>query len=439
MSQDLKHFDQSKISFEPGEAPRSAWGTPAHLTPLIDLPVVTRVTPVEQSAYEDFSRRYSALWNEALDPIALRLQLDQVGGKKQLAAKLRVLPLVNDSDYRQVLEVVGRSKLTPGEPPNGVRLLFSIAKDSELHRTATQTALSLLGTELKLDWLGDYGMLGCFDRNEIANVFADELGPRPGTHASGDELQRLRQLPVYAALSVKKRSAAALLLTILRAKLGGELGEFKDVGEYKGAKLVQVTVDRSLELFYALSDRGLYFATQPWVIRKLIDSEANVLAKASTPSRKSGTPSLHDGTGQFVLDLRGAAQGGLATTLAWALERHNSQELDTSSAEPLLLGAPSVRGNAQAYNQLALNYLGTVPLTTESVPFELDAYGVKDPVRGTRVEPRWPKPPVAGSSAAMVLSTLEFFRTQLGFDDEPTPPGSEPLQSLTVNLNVGRR
>lgn len=435
---DLVHFDKSPISFQPGAAPRSSFGMPAHLTPLIDSPALTKVTPQEQAAYEEFSERYSRLWSDALDPIALRITLAEVSGKKQLEAKLRVLPLVNDSDYRQILEVVGQSKLTPGEPSGGVRVLFSIARDSELHRSATQASRSLLGTELKLDWLGDYGMLGCLDRNEVANVLADKLNPK-GSHSSDeDDVEKLRQLPIYAALAVRKRTAAALLLTMLRAKLAGEVGEFNDVEEYKGAKIVQVTIDRSLDLFYALSDKGLYFATQPWVIRQLIDTENQVLdsrtqvEKAKVPKQGPG------GTGQFVLDVRAKQHGGLATALGWAFEHHAATELNTSSAEPLLLGAPSVRGNPSAYRQLAMNYLGTVPLTPEATPFELDAYGIKDPARGTRVEPTWPKPPVAGSSAAKVLAALELFRAQLGFDAEPTPAGAEPLQSLVVNMSIRR-
>src|SRR5258705_8539759 len=44
---ELKHLDGARIDWAPGSAPRSSWGTPAALEPLIDLPAVTKASAAE--------------------------------------------------------------------------------------------------------------------------------------------------------------------------------------------------------------------------------------------------------------------------------------------------------------------------------------------------------------------------------------------------------
>ena len=70
-NEELKHANGTPIAWRPGETPRSAWGTPSALTPLIDLSTPDTVTEPEKVAYERFSRTYESYWSGYIDPAML--------------------------------------------------------------------------------------------------------------------------------------------------------------------------------------------------------------------------------------------------------------------------------------------------------------------------------------------------------------------------------
>ncbi len=447
LTSDLKHFDGSQISFAPGKAPRSPWGTVASATPLIDLAEPKLVTASEQDAYQRLVQNYQRRWSEALDPIALRVRLDRIEDKQQLTANLRVLPLINDREYREVAELVGNLKLDPGQARHGARILFAIAEDSELRRELTRGSRGLLGKELKLDWLGHYGMVGILDRTELPNALAGtDLAPEPPSARAErrDELDVLRELPLYAALAVKKRASAALLLTFLRTRFD-DLGAFKTEKSHRGYDIVSVTIERELQFYYALSDHALYLSLKPWVIEQLLDDEsAGQMPKALNAEQQTeaDSPKLmgKDSSGQFVLDVRAKPNAGLQTAISWLFEAQSHSDTARADAAMLLLGAPSTQQDPGAYERLSLNYLGAIPLTVDGKPFVWRDTGVADPLRGNDLESTWPELPIAGSPSAKVLEALEHFRAQLGFDLEPgVDRRGRPRRSLSATVQVQRR
>jgi hypothetical protein len=277
-------------------------------------------------------------------------------------------------------------------------------------------------------------MVGVLDRPELANALhragiAPEIADRETE--SADETAALMELPVYAAISVKQRAAAAIVLTYLRGKFAGD-AKFDHHGEYRGQSIVRASVDREVSLYYTLSDHALYVALQPWVIETLLDEE-----QAGGLPRKPATD--EEPPGQATFEVKATPNGGLVTALQWLFEREANADEARHAAETLLIGAPSTRADRARYEALSLAYLGAIPFTIDAKPFELRASGASDPLRGNPFERSYPNLPVVGSPAAAVLDALAFFRTQVGFDREPMPRGAPEERSLSVRMTIGRR
>lgn len=77
------------------------WGSLYSLKALSDVPI-RKVSKEEKVDYDRFRRGYSRFWTRFFDPIALSFLLDD-----QLYSHLVVKPLINNSEYRQMLEFTG--------------------------------------------------------------------------------------------------------------------------------------------------------------------------------------------------------------------------------------------------------------------------------------------------------------------------------------------
>ncbi|HET6584969.1 MAG TPA: hypothetical protein VFG69_16045, partial [Nannocystaceae bacterium] len=88
---ELQHGDGTAIAFTPGQPARSTWGRPGDLTPLVDLPPVTKVTAQEKDAYATFTRGYQEYWRNFIDPVAVRLDLEEHDGVERAIVDIRVL------------------------------------------------------------------------------------------------------------------------------------------------------------------------------------------------------------------------------------------------------------------------------------------------------------------------------------------------------------
>ncbi|MEM1030092.1 MAG: hypothetical protein AAGN82_07065 [Myxococcota bacterium] len=430
-SSDLRHFDGEAISFAPGSAPRSVWGRPGALTPLLDLPDPARVTTVEAAAYQTFVNNYEGLWSEAIDPIALRVNV--APSRRSIRADLRVLPLVRNSEYDDLREMVGEQRIAAPRRADGLRAVVALDRRSQLRAEISSFAVDMLGMRLDLDWVGDFAMVGVLDRPELANALrrAGMAPERPDPEASADEWEALSMLPIYAAVGVSSRSAAAVFITALRLRWGAD-AKYTRYGERHGTSIIRAEIDRDVAIHYALSDRALYVALQPWVLERLLDDEA----QEGAPSRAASATAP---TRQVLFDAYARPGGGLMTAIHWMFEAQAAPSRARGAATMLLLGAPSTRGRVAAYTKLALAYLGAVPLTVDATPFALTPAGVVGPKRGNRHRKIWPVVPVPGSPAQHVLDTLAGIRAEMSFDAEPTPPGAPNAQSLSVQVTIDRR
>jgi hypothetical protein len=460
-SAELQHQGGAHIAWAPGVAPRSLWGTPAALEPLIDLPPVTKVSTAERDSYAEFAQAYQRRWSEYIDPIALRLSSARRAGGKGLHAEMRVLPLVPADEASRF--DVGDGRVAPGELASGARFSLGIGAQSSLRRELSGFLAwaSGRGPGIQLDWLGDYAMVGVADRSELlkASRFsrqtrdmpverpasAEELGHED---APRDDLAVLPGLPAYAVVGLRSRVAAAVALTAVRQVVDGVapgVVEWAPFASYRGVEVVRVLGrDRGHEvaIYYALAGDALVITFNRSVMRTLIeqalDGKLPVQGKAAAAAAH-GHPTTE---AQVVFELAPSKKGSLRTVLSWALARAAQEGTGhaRAEAEAVLRGVPESAHKPERSAELSRAYLGTTPLTPDGRRYWLSPEGISDPLRGTAYAPEWPALPTPESSAEQLLTALSRLRSDLAFDEEPELATNVPrLRSLRARLDLWLR
>jgi hypothetical protein len=437
---ELVHHDGGAITWRPGEAPRSSWGTPSALTPLIDLPAVVTVSPAERDAYDRFVATYQSYWKRYIDPIAIRVAITG----DALTIDTRVLPLIDDSEYRKLAMVVGDARVLAPPIDTGARAVFGLGQSAVSE--ASRDLRYLLRGLPDLKWLGDWVAIGVEDRPQVATAIAihGEVPQRsdPGAYHDRRDRSELIHLPVYAAVGIRDRAAAALFLVGIRkfaedavpnVLAWGEVARTHDVA------IVRIAAKddsfQGLTLYYAFVKAALVVSLDEHTIRRQIDA----MIAGHGPGAAPAAPAKQDGP-QLVLDAAGASGGPLWRSAAWLLEvpARKAAERSVATAEAVFYGAPEVAGNPARARELALRIFGAIPQTADGRAFELGPEGVRDPVRGSRFAPAWPELPVAGSPIARLLAAIARARCEISFDAEPTT-GAQAEQSLHLRLTLGTR
>jgi len=449
----LKHGAGASIDWRPGEAARSSWGTPSALTPLIDLPAPDAVTESERAAYERFSRTYETYWSHYIDPASLRLAWN---GAETLTADLRVLPLIDGTQYRDLVELSGQARVKVPPPADGMRAVLGIGPMAGLRRELSELGRGALRRQgLKFDFLGDWAIVGMADRPRVAEVvrrLRPGLLERPESSEREpiDEMAEAARAPAYAAIGIRSTSGAALALTGLR-KLAestfGDMLSWSDAGAERGATIVRVRIGNSaaralpqadrapseIVLFYALLEKTLVISLDEQVARRLIGE----FADGRAPVAKTGG----DGA-QLVFDLAGSKEGALFTVLGWLLSEQlvRAGEPARAHAEALLRGAPEYAADAAKIHTLSLAYFGAAPVPPYGGSYALGPDGVSDPVRGTASSPKWPTLPVSGSLVDTLLRAVGRVRSEIAFDSEGRDAKTgRTMQSLHVRTSIGLR
>jgi hypothetical protein len=441
---DLAHAGGARIDWQPGGAARSEWGSPAALEPLIDRPPVQRATRSERAGYESFARSYESLWSDKIDPVAVRVTPSTLAGQPGLSVDMRVLPLLR-TEYRDLTSTVGDARLTVPHLPSGLRFVLGIGKDASIRRELTQEGRSFAGRQLTFDWIGDYALAGVANRNEFANavhvMLSDALEAPPSTpRPPQDDDALLANLPVYAAIGVKSRLGAAVVLTALR-ELAREAAPGAAVWDsappYRGNEVVKITVRDggiSVALYYSLLERALVASLNEGALHTAIDQLLDA-PPTQAPEQTQEQPS------QAVLDIGGDRGSPLYLAALWLTKAKAFDQGYGSAmiAEAVLRGAPDVASEPARARELMKAYFGVVAVTADGHDYVLAPEGVKDPIRGTPNAPSWPELPVPGSASDRVLSRLAHLRTGLSFDTEPGSTPGAPLQSLHARLEIGLR
>jgi hypothetical protein len=454
---ELRHQDGARIEWAPGAAPRSSWGSPATLEPLIDLPAVTKVSVAERDSYARFAEQYRWRWSQYVDPIALRLSQHKRGGGTSLHAEMRVLPLV-PADQAAKFDLGGDGHIAPSELASGVRFSMGIGQNAELRRTLTMGLGWLTGgdSRFKLDWLGSYAMVGAVDRNELLPAVRRSAGhdlrelerPLTAQDMAGDEtiregLEDLQSLPVYAAIGLKSKVAVAVALTAARRKLEESAPgavEWGPFAEHRGVQVVRIVGKddgQAIALYYAIAADSLLITFNRSVMRTLIEQAMDgKLPDQSTPAAKLAKE------GQVVLELAPNKKGALRTIASWlvAAGARSVARRARLSAEVVLRGVPESAHKADRSAELLRLYLGSSPVSPDGRRYFLSPEGIVDPVRGTAHAPEWPAIPTPGSSVERVLAAFGRVRSDLSFDEEPELVKGQPrLRSLRARVDLWLR
>lgn len=449
--EELVHFDASAITMSGTRAPFSNWGTAAHLRPLLELPELQLVSEQEAHAYEQFRSSYEAEWGDVMDPIAVRLWVSK--DKKQVNAKVRVLPVARSGEYGSLLSFAGAERVKPGEGPAGVRFILAIGEDSMLRREGNGLSSTFLNNPSFLDWVGEYAYVGLADQPAIAEALRPSLAPHhePSQLPELDGAEAALQMPFYASLAIKSRAAASLALAFLHEKfLRDESSlEHLTLKPYRKLPVWKLSYSDGADrysIFYSLGERALFFSLKEDVLRDLLDREAKGLEPKS--SGTAGGNSQRRGAGgrafgpqdtldqvQFQAALQVLKGGGLYTALAWLLD-YEPMESPSFQLASEVYGA---WGNRDApVTQAFYDYCGEEPVTQDGRRFEWSASGVLDPARGGEFVYRWPRLPDPESHIGKILNSISKISTSLGVEQEA--PGQETeQQSLSIELDVTKR
>jgi hypothetical protein len=461
---ELKHHDGARIDWVPGAAPRSTWGSPAALEPLIDLPVVAKVSTAERDGYAQFAQQYQWRWGQYIDPIALRVSSSRRGEGRSLHAELRVLPLV-PAESAAKYDVSGDGRVAPAELSSGARFTLAIGKYGYL-RDGLGGLLSAVsrGGELKLDWLGDYAMLGFADRSELLVAARSARGARElpierpasaeemGRSSSGrDELDLIAGLPVYAVVGLRSRVAAAVALAAARhlaESTAPGAFDWSPFAAHRGVEVVRILAKergREIALYYAMAGDVLLITLNRSVMRGLIEQALD--GKLPAQNLAASTRSKD---GQAVFELAPLKKGPLRSILssALAMAALETARSSRSAAEAVLRGVPESAHRPDRSAELSSVYFGAIPVTPDGRRYALAPEGIVDPLRGSQHAPEWPPLPTAESSADRVLSALVRLRSDLSFDEEPQLSGAPApgpgvvaprLRSLRARLDLTLR
>lgn len=447
---ELRHQGGEPIAFEPGGVARSAvWGSPDALTPLLDLTAPTLVTEAERNAYDGFARGYQDYWRQFIDPIAIRLDLEDDGDHSTATIDVRVLPLIEGTDYGDIEEIVGTERIAVPAIDDGLQAVWAVGADSGLRRDLDRSATMLSGkADIGLGWLGDWVMVGTLDRRSLVDMLAaveeDIQLPAPRDENKKQDLelaQRAGRLPVYAAAHVRNPAALVGTLTAIRAtvnEVSPGMVQWGEHARHRDQAIVRVGVDpkapgefgefaEALALYYVQAGDALILALDPEVLKTLIDR----VLDGGSPKRGV------DGGPQFVLEGRLVKERAGWTALAWALQgqANRTQGAARSAAEILLRGDPSITTPEQLVAR-GRAYFGAYPVSASGrSDFVLTPHGASDPVHGSAIAPAFPELPVEQSPIATLMDRLTGMRATVAFDREPAKL-EQPARSLHTQIQV---
>jgi len=288
------------IASEPSLA---AYGTLAFLTPIAELPFLS-ATPAESEAYANFRTDYQKGWRRYFDPAAVRLSL----GPTTLSADLTVMPLLIESDYRDLVDIAKGAAIGEhdGDRHDGTLLHVAFAINPAAKALDDVRSFVAAGADDAsadpLGWMGSSIGLWIDDDplwKELAA--ADDTGAFLADHSAS--------MPVVAFVGVKDQAAAAALIAARMADFSREIAGLPapETVAYRGTNYVKVVLDDPATdrhvhvqsaVFYALTADVLLISMNEAALLRALDrrwlrAQDAAAAAAGAPAWSGRSADLH--------------------------------------------------------------------------------------------------------------------------------------------------
>jgi len=424
---DLVDEDGRPLAFDPVRGASSAfWGRAHAMRPLADVEL-DKVSPDERQAYERFRDTYQSYWRRYIDPVAARLRW--VDGGASLEADVRILPILENSDYDELLERAGQKTVAAPRLRGAVQWTFAVGEQAGLRRELDQLGQMVLpGQGALLGWLGDWVMVGLLDTSGLwdAAVLADTIPTAAGEAAEQEKTlwKILPRIPAYAGTHVRNKLALAAVLTALKQKADQAapgMVRWETGPSYRGVPIVEISASEDKQagprsvLQYATVEDVFVITLGRDTMEALIDARLDGALPVSAQGAGAGD-------GQALLGAVTLGPDSWLSRVGLGLMESGVRAANAQAfrwLETLSRGLVGLPGDGAGLRQAALGYLGFEPVCPNGGAFRGLAPGqVEHPVYGTPARPLYPELPLQDTPARRVLRSLAALEMSLAFEGE---------------------
>ncbi|MEO2023298.1 MAG: hypothetical protein ABGX05_15865, partial [Pirellulaceae bacterium] len=281
----------------------AVYGTLDFQTPIVELEM-EHVTREEAQLYGRWRDGYQRYWSNFFDPIAVRFQVT----KSKLATDVTVMPLIDNSDYRELIAVSRGVEMAADfgdiHPESILHWALAINTKSEMLQQNTNM-LRLIAPQIKvnpLSWVGK-GISVYVDQDSLWQDLVKAV-----TEAEGDVEDaledffpaELHRLPVALHVDVQSGLKLTLFLAGVRAFLestapGMLVWETKD---YQGQPYVKISPSaearrnaeefEKLAVYYSASGKALVLTLNEALLKRSLARRSARDAAATAGKRPAG-------------------------------------------------------------------------------------------------------------------------------------------------------
>ncbi len=440
---ELRDADGHPLDYSPERGASSAfWGRPQALRPLADVEL-DRVSPEERRAYERFRETYQSYWRRYIDPVAARLRW--VDGGAGLEADVRILPILENSDYDELLERAGQKTVRAPRLRGALQWTFAVGEQAGLRRELDQLGQMFMGGQgALLGWLGDWVMAGVLDTSGLwdAAVMAEAIpSAAPKTPEQEKSLwAMLPRVPAYAGAHVRNKVALAAVLTALRQKAeqaAPGLVAWGSAPAHRGVPIVTISATEDKReaprpvLMYATVEDVFVVSLGLETMQALIDARLDGALPAA------GEAAGGQAEGQALLGAASLGPDSWLTRTGLGLLEGGVRTANAQAfrwLETLSRGLAGLPREPAALRLAALGHLGFEPVSPNGGAFRELAPGVLEhPLYGTPARPIYPPLPLADTPATRALRSLAALEMSLAFE------GQGDSRGLRARLTLRRR
>lgn len=275
------HFDQvGQLRLTSTGVVSDSYGSLAFQTPISEMEMY-KVSPEERTLYQRWRRGYQGNWSNFFDPIAVEFSVQE----ERLAADVTVMPLIDGSDYNELIGLSSGAELADddGDPHAEALVHFVLALNTESDFMKQNLSMARsLAPQIQVDplsWLGGYATIYA-DKSDFWQELADS---DPDNWIRFLETN-IGRLPVGFAVEVKSGLKLTLFLTGLRAFInesapGMTVWETIQHREQPYVKIGPSSQARGelpvedLAIYYRATGRQLLLTLNEDIIKRAIDRE----------------------------------------------------------------------------------------------------------------------------------------------------------------------